>query len=337
MPGDKTMIIWGMVGNSHDASLAVFRKTENKLELLWAALSKDFSNVDNDPHFNWTIIEVARKNFGDTDQVVWYENPFTKSLRQLWAGQGFLFKENNIKAYLKQWNIDVPIKYVPHHLSHAAYGYYTSGWNHGNVICIDSIGEFETLTMWRGDGDTLTKISSQSYPNSLGLWYSAMTQRLGYTPNKQEAVISTLAKSGNPYKYKQKLYDDFFEVTYDPLCKIKFKENCHRGLRWYAPEIKDIDNLAASVQHVFEDLCMKLTTSIQYNNPSTNLAVTGGCALNRGAMDKIRKNWRGFWIPTNPGDPGSCIGAVLALEKKQIDFDEEIWYNNKTKKGLANE
>ena len=154
MPGDKTMIIWGMVGNSHDASLAVFRKTENKLELLWAALSKDFSNVDNDPHFNWTIIEVARKNFGDPDQVVWYENPFTKSLRQLWAGQGFLFKENNIKAYLKQWNIDVPIKYVPHHLSHAAYGYYTSGWNHGNVICIDSIGEFETLTMWRGDGDT---------------------------------------------------------------------------------------------------------------------------------------------------------------------------------------
>ena len=337
MPGDKTMIIWGMVGNSHDASLAVFRKTENKLELLWAALSKDFSNVDNDPHFNWTIIEVARKNFGDPDQVVWYENPFTKSLRQLWARQGFLFKENNIKAYLKQWNIDVPIKYVPHHLSHAAYGYYTSGWNHGNVICIDSIGEFETLTMWRGDGDTLTKISSQSYPNSLGLWYSAMTQRLGYTPNKQEAVISTLAKSGNPYKYKQKLYDDFFEVTYDPLCKIKFKENCHRGLRWYAPEIKDIDNLAASVQHVFEDLCMKLTTSIQYNNPSTNLAVTGGCALNRGAMDKIRKNWRGFWIPTNPGDPGSCIGAVLALEKKHIDFDEEIWYNNKTKKGLANE
>ena len=43
---------------------------------------------------------------------------------------------------------------------------------------------------------------------------------------------------------------------------------------------------------------MKLTTSIQYNNPSTNLAVTGGCALNRGAMDKIRKNWRGF-LDTN--------------------------------------
>ena len=162
-----------------------------------------------------------------------------------------------------------------------------------------------------------------------------MTQRLGYEPNKQEAVICTLAKSGNPLKYKQRLYDDFFDVSFDPLCNIKFKENCHRGLKWWAPEIEDIDNLAAAVQLVFEELCLKLTTSIQFNCPSKNLAVTGGCALNRDAMNKIRKNWKGFWIPTNPGDPGSCIGAVLALEKKHIDFNEEVWYNSRTKKGLS--
>ena len=59
------MIKWGMVGNSHDASLAVF--DNNKL--LWAALSKDFSDVDNDPHFNWTLLEVARQSFGPPSEI----------------------------------------------------------------------------------------------------------------------------------------------------------------------------------------------------------------------------------------------------------------------------
>ena len=319
------MIKWGMVGNSHDASLAVFKDGELK----WAALAKDFSDVPNDPHFSWTMLSVARELYGEPDKIVWYERPFLKSLRQLKAGQGFLFRENNIKKYLARWNLKCPIEYVQHHHSHAAYGYYTSGYTDASIICIDSIGEFETLTMWKGTGNRLTKVSSQSYPNSLGLWYSAMTQRLGYEPNKQEAVVSTLAKSGDKYKYKQRLYDDFFDVTFDPLCKINFKENCHRGLNWWAPEIKDIDNLAAGVQFVFEDIVLQLTTSMAMNMPSNNIIVTGGCALNRDAMNKIKPNWNNMWIPPNPGDPGSCIGAVLASDKKHIDFDAKMWYNSK--------
>ena len=50
------MITWGMVGNSLDASLAVFHNDD----LLWASPSKDFSGVPNDPNFNWTQIEVAQ-------------------------------------------------------------------------------------------------------------------------------------------------------------------------------------------------------------------------------------------------------------------------------------
>ena len=86
------MIIWGMVGNSHDASLAVF--VDNKLA--WASLSKDFSDVPNDPDFNWTQLEVAKQSYGLPDKVIWYERPFLKTLRQFAAGQGWLAKENNI-------------------------------------------------------------------------------------------------------------------------------------------------------------------------------------------------------------------------------------------------
>ena len=110
------MITWGMVGNSHDASLAVFDNDD----LLWASLSKDFSGVPNDPNFNWTQIEVARQSFGPPQKVVWYERPFLKTLRQWRAGQGWLLKENDIKAYLDEWGINCKIEYTQHHLSHAA-------------------------------------------------------------------------------------------------------------------------------------------------------------------------------------------------------------------------
>ena len=321
------MIIWGMVGNSHDASLAVFKDGELK----WAALAKDFSGVANDPHFSWTMLSVARETYGEPDKVIWYEKPFLKSVRQLKAGQGFLFLENNIKKYLSQWNITCPIEYVQHHHSHAAYGYYTSGFKDASIICIDSIGEFETLTIWKGTEDRLTKVSSQSYPHSLGLWYSSMTQRLGYVANKEEFMVSQLAKKGDPARFRDLILRDFFEIKHDPFCKIEFKENCHRGLNWWAPAIKEDDyfDFTAAVQYVFEDLVLRLTTSMAFNMPSKNIVVTGGCALNKDAMDKVKPNWNAMWIPPNPGDPGSCIGAVLASDNKHIDFDAKVWYNSK--------
>ena len=190
------MIQWGMVGNSHDASLAVFDDDK----LLWASLAKDFSKVPNDPDFNWTQIEVAKQSFGPPWSIQWYEKPFLKTLRQWRAGQGWLLKENNIPNYLKRWDLDVPISYTKHHLSHAAYAYYTQPHDDCAVICLDSIGEFETLTIWHGKDNKLKKIHSQGYPHSLGLFYSAMTQRIGLVPQRDEYLVSEWAKKGDGIK-----------------------------------------------------------------------------------------------------------------------------------------
>ena len=81
-----------------------------------------------------------------------------KTLRQWWAGQGWLYKENNIKEYLARWDITAPITYTTHHLSPVAYAYYTQPYDNCAVICLDSIGEFETLTMWHGKDNNLKKI-----------------------------------------------------------------------------------------------------------------------------------------------------------------------------------
>ena len=320
------MIKWGMVGNSHDASLAVF--DDNKL--LWASLSKDFSKIENDPNFNWTQIEVARQSFGPPQKVVWYERPLLKTFRQWRAGQGWLYKENDIRNYLNQWGIKCKIEYTQHHLSHAAYAYYTQPYDDCAVICLDSIGEFETLTVWHGKDNKLNKVHSQSYPHSLGLFYSAMTQRMGLVPQRDEYLVAQWAKKGNPKRFAPDMRKDLIDVDHTKRHPqvIKMKQNLHRGCMWWKPSLtskQDMYDIAAATQAIFEYSVNVLSIWAKVQTGSTNIALAGGGALNKDAIDKIRNQWRTIHVPPNPGDPGSCIGAVLAKTKQRQIIDKE-WY-----------
>jgi len=320
------MINWGMVGNSHDASLAVF----DDEKLLWASLSKDFSKIDNDPNFNWTQIEVARQSFGPPQKITWYERPFLKTLRQWRAGQGWLYKENDIRAYLNNWGIKCKIEYTQHHLSHAAYAYYTQPYDDCAVICLDSIGEFETLTVWHGKDNKLNKVHSQSYPHSLGLFYSAMTQRMGLVPQRDEYLVAQWAKKGNPKRFAPDMRKDLIDVDHTKRHPqvIKMKQNLHRGCMWWKPSLtskQDMYDIAAATQAIFEYSVNVLSIWAKVQTGSTNIALAGGGALNKDAIDKIRNQWRTIHVPPNPGDPGSCIGAVLAKTKQRQIIDKE-WY-----------
>ena len=318
----EEMITWGMVGNSHDASIAVFDNSELK----WASLSKDFSGIPNDPDPNWSQIQIARR-FTDRDipdQVVWYERPGLKTLRQWRAGQGWLWAENNIRRYLERWDITSPIKYTQHHLSHAAYAYYTQPQDDCAVIVMDSIGEFETLTMWHGKNNKIKKIHSQGYPHSLGLFYSAMTQRCGLVPNRDEYMVASMGDAGDPKRHFMKILNELVNVEgvgWNP--NIKMVENMHRGCRWWRPELtseEDLNDIAAATQAVFEYCVNNLSACAKKMTGSKYVALAGGSALNKRAVDNIRDDWVDVHVPHNPGDPGSCVGAVLARTKTKIEL-----------------
>lgn len=315
-----------MVGNSHDASLAVFENDN----LLWASLAKDFSGVPHDPDPNKTQLDVARISYGKPDKIVWYERPLLKTFRQLRAGQGWKAKDNNIKKYLAQWNINCPIEYTQHHLSHAAYAYYTQPNDDCAVICLDSIGEFETLTIWHGKDGKLKKIHSQGYPHSLGLFYSAMTQRMGFTPQRDEYLVAQHAKAGDPKRLMNAMRDEIIDVSHEKWHpqKIKMRENLHRGCLWWRPELKtvqDMADIAAATQAIFEYSVNILSAWAKVHTGADHVAFAGGGALNKDAIDKIRRMWKSVWVPPNPGDPGSCIGAVLAKTQQTIEIDNK-WY-----------
>ena len=319
------MITWGMVGNSHDASIAVFSNNE----LLWAALAKDFSGIPNDPHPNEEMIQHAINSYGYPQEIVWYERPMLKTLRQFWAGQGWLGKENNIKRYLAEHNIRTPVSYTQHHLSHAAYAYYTQPHDDCAVICLDSIGEFETLTIWHGKNNKLKKVHSQGYPHSLGLFYSAMTQRIGLVPQRDEYLVAQWCAKGDAHRFFMPILEELVSTEgmgFNP--KISMRENLHRGCSWWRPELtteQDMYDIAAATQKVFEYCLLNLSRCAYALTKSKYVALAGGGAMNKQAVDLIRVMWHDVHIPKNPGDPGSCVGAVLAKTQQRISIDNK-WH-----------
>ena len=310
------MITWGISANSHDAALAVF--TDKGLE--FASHSERFSGIKNDAHLNKELIDYAVQ-WGEPDEIIWYERPLVKTLRQLRAGQGLRLGENNIRKYLGSYGLHAPIRYVDHHESHAAAGYYTSPFDEACIVCLDSIGEFDTITIWHGKDKTLKPIYRQVYPHSVGLWYSAITQRVGLKPQEDEYILMGMAAYGDPDRLYHSIKSDFVEVGDRTL--VKFKQNLHKGCLDWRPDLtteQDYFDIAAGTQAVYEDILRWVLGKAARMLPTKNLVLMGGCALNCSANHIAHEYFDDVWIMPNPGDAGSAIGCVLAHKKHHIEM-----------------
>jgi carbamoyltransferase len=307
------MITWGISANSHNAAVAVFANER----LVFASETERWSGIKNDPDLDKDLIYDLHYKGLTPDRVIWYERPLLKTIRQLEAGQGWCYKENNIKRYLKEYLPSTPIKYVSHHKSHAAGGYYTSGFNSACIVVIDAIGEYESLSIWSGVGEELHKVYSLDYPNSIGLFYSAMTQRCGLKPNEEEYILMGMAAYGNPKRLWKEMMTEFISLPNDDWGHIfRLKKNLHRGCLDWRPDLtteQDIFDIAAATQYIYEMIFERiLMCASQDVDLTPNLVIAGGCALNCVANRLAGKYFNNVWIMPAPGDSGSAIGAVLA-------------------------
>jgi len=297
------MIVWGISAGTHDASLCVVKGKD----ILFASHSERYSGIKNDKHLNEGIIHAAGK-YGKPDIIYWYENPLLKSLRKIRAGQKDIWLSP--KQYLKQWGIeDTPIKWGSHHESHGAAGYYTSPFDTAAILVIDAIGEFDTTSICKGSRRTgITKLYSQTYPRSLGLFYSAITDRVGLKPNEDEYILMGMSAYGKP-KY------------YDAMRRFVWGRNLHRGCRDFMQyQSPDEFDLAASAQKIYEEEFEKLLIKTKELTGQTNLVLMGGCALNCLANRLISKYFDAVWIMPNPGDAGSSLGAIAAAKKEKLNW-----------------
>ena len=223
------MKILGINALNHDAAITLIEDGK----ILFAAHAERYSGIKNDSNLNKEMFEDMEQ-YGEPDYVVYFENPYTKKLRQFMAGQ---YREVFSRKNLPQNHLDEVMggkysidEYVDHHLSHASSTYFTSPYKESAVVCIDAIGEFDTISIWYAKGNKLEKRWSQTYPNSLGLWYSAMTQRLGLKPQEDEFILMGMAAWGRESKELQQEMRDYFFKEGDDM---KLKRNLHRGcLDW---------------------------------------------------------------------------------------------------------
>ena len=318
------MKILGINALNHDAAVALIQDGE----VLFAGHSERYSGVKNDSNLNKQLMGDCFR-YGKPDKVAYFERPYLKKLRQLKAGQydEVLSIKNLPSNYLKEWIGNKPIHYVQHHQSHAAAGYYTSPYEESAIVVIDAIGEFETCTIWYAWGSHFEKRYSLKYPNSLGLWYSAMTQRLGLKPQEDEYILMGMAGWGTiDEELKQNIRSDFFNDSDNP---IDLKDNLHRGcLSWNPEYYKDDDsdewkfNIAANVQAICEEEIVKVFELTKQLVPETdNCVYMGGVALNCVANSIIaRDHYPNLWILPNPGDAGSSLGSAAYLFGEHINW-----------------
>jgi carbamoyltransferase len=314
---------WGINALNHDASIAI---VGDKLDF-WTKAS-DVSGIKRDDKLNPSLIEQATK-IALPKRIFWYERPWIKKSRQLYAGQyATAFDMSTLPSrHLKEMGLgQYPVTYVPHHASHAAAGYFTSPFKSAAIVVMDAIGEWECASIWHAQDNNITKVWSRSYPHSLGLFYSAFTKLIGFVPIEQEYLLQSSAEQGNHLRYYNTV-KHYFSGLSDPSAAIRLRYNLHRGVQnWPHPiqTLQDRCDIAAAVQKVFEEQVLEVMGLARHLTACENLVYMGGCAMNSRANRLFETDWKRIWSLPNPGDPSSSIGAVLWGTRQRIGWDGPI-------------
>lgn len=332
------MIQLGISAFYHDSAACI---VENG-KVIAAAEEERFTELKHDSSFPLNAIkyclESTNTSIDDISEVCWYEDPALKRdrvekifskhpLRTFFTKKRFReeFAKNKPKRLLFDLGYKGKISYTPHHESHAAFSFFTSPYKSADILVVDGVGEWQTVSFWKGEGKELKLKHSYKFPNSLGMFYSTMTAFLGFKPNEGEYKVMGLAPYGNPGKYFDLLKSTIeltgFKVnqkfyTWEYTDKIMFNSKLAKLLdispRLPEEEVtQDHKDLAASIQAVYEYFFLEFVHKMKLIGKSDNLCLGGGCAYNGVANYKAYKHYNNIHIPFAPSDAGSAIGACL--------------------------
>lgn len=331
--------IIGITAFYHDSSACLFEDDK----LIFACEEERFSGIKHDSSFPSLTLSYIFEEYNltkrDIECVCYYENPKLRLKRR----KSFFKSFNNVLKVRKMLNnISDKIHYTDHHVSHMTYSYLSSNFDDATLVSIDGVGETESLLIGHGMNGDITAYHSVKYPHSMGLFYSAMTSFLGFKPNEGEYKVMGLASYGNPEIYYDKVkellrYQDNGEIecnmkyfTWDRSKTMMFNEKLETFLDLESRLSSDIindnhENLAASVQKVYEEVFFEILRFAKDVCGSDNLCLSGGCAYNGTANGKIIPSglFKHIWVPPAPSDAGSSIGSCLDYisQSKSIRID----------------
>lgn len=312
----------GISSGFHDAAISV---VDSQGEILFAGHSERYSKNKHDKDVCEELLTDALKHINSNDiEYHYYERPWLKAMRQLRSGEGFnwpTWQKILGDAYVQMEEPNIQTH--GHHLCHAAAGFQTSSFEDATVVVIDAIGEFDTITIWDAwyDYDTgkaeYKKLWSMKYPDSIGLFYSAMTERVGLRPLDEEYILMGMAAYGEPNHVA-----DMIREFIDRKDILTFKQNLHTGVSSDFLKDADVMDIASSSQHLVEYMITRVMSKARMIGSSKNLVYGGGVALNCLANRLLGNFYENIWIMPNPGDAGNSLGAASLGYKYKINWTD---------------
>jgi carbamoyltransferase len=321
------MNILGISAGFHDAAATVIN---TQGDILFAGHSERYSKKKNDANFCQGLLDEVAE-YGP-DVVAYYERPWNKQFRQWYAGQGIEWDKLTTRQILKQQlggQIEPErVHSFNHHLSHAAGGFQTSPYDRATVVVIDAIGEWDTISIWGAEYDRTgrakyKRLWGQHYPHSLGLFYSAITKRVGLHPLDEEYITMGMSAYGDDH-YNRVMESVLIRDPYE----IEFGQNLHAGVSDDFMGGLSNEDIAASAQRLLTRLIGNVMRRARDFKWSTNLVYQGGVALNCLANRRLGNYFENIWIMPNPGDAGSSLGAAALAYGKRLHWNNAYLGHN---------
>jgi carbamoyltransferase len=354
--------VLGLTALAHDPAASIYVDGE----LVAAVEEERISRVKNTQEFPFQairyVLEEAGIGFRDLDCIAYYWD----DRGELWRGAGRTLLQlpgnpsgvlrvvrNQVRAsqrgpsllrrhlaLLVDGDEDAipPIAYLNHHETHLIAAWLSAPFEPDAALILDGRGEHAATSVYqadRADGGLAKCIESVTFPNSLGVFYGAITQLLGYEAIADEYKVMGLASYGAPDPYWSSRMGEVLRVFDDGRYQLDLRlfhpENCSgnelpwlnaAGLELLQGRFRDADGrftdearaVAHAAQKQLEEAILGLARRIVRRTGARRLVVGGGVAMNGTAIGRLRNEgiFEAIHLPLAPYDAGACLGAGLA-------------------------
>ena len=277
-------------------------------------------------------INVASRYRGGFSERLRYAGEWLYSVPNHLFGRLLPLEIESTEQVFRARGATARIHHVTHHDAHAANAFYLSPFEEAAIFTADAYGERNSTTWKRGRGGRLETFQTIDFPQSLGCYYSALTEFLGYTPDSDEWKVMGLAPYGDPARFREAMrrlirllpegrfeldltYFNHFNFDTEGLFSPKVEEILGPARRGDEEPDQRHRDLAAAMQESFEEVLYHALRHLHTLAPSRNLCLSGGCMMNSVFNGKVLSHtpFEQVYLSFAPDDSGNSIGAALAL------------------------
>ncbi|OPL19751.1 MAG: hypothetical protein AVO35_01895 [Candidatus Aegiribacteria sp. MLS_C] len=300
------------------------------------------------------VLEEASLDPSRVDRIAFYMLPGLVMRENLAHSRYYLFRQGGLSFLLSQLNgarkmgaiggtvrqhlgpgMTAPVSFVEHHRAHVESALLCSGLQRAAILTMDGVGERDTGLLASHDGKRLRVHARSRFPDSPGIYYSAVTRYLGFKPDNDEYKVMGLSSYGSP-----RYLDLFRRIIGSGNGSIRVDTgllDIHMGVHHssFRPEVISVigpprkpgeaitenhQDIAASAQRALEEVGLALARHLRQVSGEEDLVISGGVGLNcvmNGLIER-ESGFRSVYPMPASHDAGTSLGAALHVHKELL-------------------